>query len=49
LTPDQIVSRGDLLQTRVRESYHCDPDGVITARLTRCCDGYTAVYEVFKP
>jgi molecular chaperone DnaK (HSP70) len=48
LTPEQIVSRGDLLRTRVRESYCCDADGVITARLTRCCDGYTAVYEVFK-
>jgi molecular chaperone DnaK (HSP70) len=49
LTPEQIVLRGDLLQTRVRESYRCDPDGVITARLTRCCDGHTVVYEVFRP
>jgi molecular chaperone DnaK (HSP70) len=48
LSPDQVVSRGDLLGTRVRESYQCDPDGVITARLTRCCDGFTAIYEVFK-
>jgi molecular chaperone DnaK (HSP70) len=49
LAPTQIVSRDDLLQTRVRESYQCDADGVITARLTRCCDGFTAIYEVFKP
>ena len=48
LAAAQIVSRGDLLQTRVRETYRCDPDGVITARLTRCCDGHTTVYEVFK-
>jgi len=49
LTPEQIVTRDELLQTRVRESYCCDPDGVITARLTRCCDGHTSVYEIFKP
>lgn len=49
LTPEQIATREELLQTRVRESYTCDPDGVITARLTRCCDGLSTVYEVFKP
>jgi molecular chaperone DnaK (HSP70) len=48
LTPAQIVPRGDLERTRVRESYQCDPDGVITARVTRCCDGHTSVYEIFK-
>jgi molecular chaperone DnaK (HSP70) len=49
MTPDQIASRDALLRTRVREHYTCDPDGVITARLTRCCDGYASVYEIFKP
>jgi molecular chaperone DnaK (HSP70) len=49
MTPDQITPHDALLHTRVQEHYTCDPDGVITARLTRCCDGYASVYEIFKP
>jgi hypothetical protein len=48
LRPGDVVPRHDLGGTRVRETYTCDEDGVITARITRCRDGLTAVYEVFR-
>jgi molecular chaperone DnaK (HSP70) len=48
LSPGMIVRRDDLANARVRETYRCDGDGVITVTLTRCCDGQSCAYEVFK-
>ena len=48
LTSDQIVARDNLADKRVRETYSCDADGVITVRIRRECDGMTGCYEVFR-
>ncbi len=48
LEPSYVMPRHDLGGTRVRESYTCDEDGVITARITRGHDGLTAVYEITR-
>ncbi|MBA4387099.1 MAG: hypothetical protein C0404_03900, partial [Verrucomicrobia bacterium] len=43
-----IVDRPDLLGTKIRETYSCDADGVITVKITRCLDGQSATFEVFN-
>lgn len=45
---EPVLLRNDLLDTRVRESYSCDSDGVITARITRCGDSQGRVFEIFR-
>jgi hypothetical protein len=49
LAETPVANRTDLLHSRIRESYECDADGVITARIVRLCDGQSRVYEVFRP
>jgi actin-like ATPase involved in cell morphogenesis len=49
LRPQDIVHRDDLAGQRVRETYTCDSDGVITVRVERCADGMACTYEVFRP
>lgn len=47
LRPEQIVVREDLADQRVRETYTCDSDGVITVDIQRLRDGQRGTYEVF--
>lgn len=48
LTPDDISSRNDLADERIRETYSCDSDGVITVRVRRERDGQSRCYEIFR-
>jgi hypothetical protein len=48
LTPGQIVPRSDLERLRVRETYACDADGVISVRIVRLDDGLSRSYEIFR-
>jgi len=48
LSAEPIIFRSDLADRRIREDYTCDADGIIVARVTRCCDHQTAIYEVFR-
>jgi molecular chaperone DnaK (HSP70) len=48
LRPDQVTQGYDLLDQRIRETYSCDGDGVITVRITRLCDGATGIYEIYN-
>jgi molecular chaperone DnaK (HSP70) len=48
LRSDQIVYREDLAGQRIRETYSCDADGVITVRVARGIDGQACTYEVFR-
>ena len=48
LTPAEIGNREDLAAERIRETYSCDSDGVITVRLTRARDGQSLCYEIFR-
>ena len=43
-----IAARDDLADERVRETYACDSDGVITVRVTRESDGASRCYEIFR-
>lgn len=47
LTPAEIGGRDDLGDQRIRETYSCDSDGVITVRVTRS-DGQSRCYEIFR-
>jgi molecular chaperone DnaK (HSP70) len=44
----QIAARDDLANERVRETYACDSDGVITVRVMRESDGASRAYEIFR-
>ena len=44
----EIASRDDLANERVRETYACDSDGVITVQVTRESDGASRSYEIFR-
>lgn len=48
ICPDQIVSRPDLEDKAVRETYSCDADGVITVNIQRQCDHQSLSCEIFK-
>lgn len=48
LQRNQIVARKDLSNTKIREEYFCDADGVLTTSITRCCDGQSCTYEIFR-
>jgi molecular chaperone DnaK len=46
--PAQVRPRDDLADHLVCETYSCDSDGVITARLSRRKDGQSRCYEIFR-
>jgi len=48
LSPAEILRRDDLADQRVCETYSCDSDGVITVKVSRCRDGQSRVYEIFR-
>ena len=48
LARSDIHARDDLAMQRIRETYGCDSDGVITVRLTRDTDGQSRCYEIFR-
>ena len=48
LALDAIAHRSDLAFTRVRETYSCSADGIITVRICRTVDGQARTFEVFE-
>lgn len=48
LQPAAITRRADLAGERIRETYACDSDGVITVRVRRERDGQSRCYEIFR-